>query len=65
MTSKSALTIHPKVAGAAVASQLALIGVWVVQHWVEIPPEIAGYIVSVAVAAGGWLSPAKAAPPKP
>lgn len=61
MTMKQSLTIHPKVSAAAVAAQLALIGVWVVQHWVDVPPEIVGYIVAIASAVGGWLAPAQAA----
>ncbi len=59
MTAKEALTIQPKVAGGVVGSQVALIIIWVVGHWWDVPPEVGFYIVSVAAALGGWLSPDK------
>lgn len=50
------LTLHPKTAGAGVGGALALIVLWVMSYWVDVPPEVAAAGTAVVGAFVSWLA---------
>ena len=50
------LTLHPKTAGAGIGGALALVILWIVSYWVDVPPEVAAAIAVMSSAFISWLA---------
>lgn len=50
------LTLHPKTAGTGVGGALALLILWIVSYWVDVPAEVAAAITLIAAAFVSWMA---------
>jgi uncharacterized membrane protein YfcA len=51
------LTLHPKTASAGIGGSVALIVLWVMSYWVDVPPEIAAAATLIIATFCAWLAP--------
>ena len=50
-------TLHPKAASTGIGSALALLVLWILSYWVDIPTEVAVGITGIIATFCAWLAP--------
>jgi len=53
----NALVLHPKVAAGGIAGSLSVCVVYVVGHFVTVPPEVASAVTVIVSGVAGYFAP--------